>query len=458
MAKKYIPNRAWLICDKGENPTQINVTHDNNSMIYGEKLVSEADIIPNENIQPFGQCALKGVCCYHPIYWDKCNQGVKVNGFKLVFEDANLLCKHGGKIKAIFNAPTNATADFFGLSAISVAMASQWLNYNDVIDYNQRGIIYDVENKKIIFNEGQSGNSYNTRSGNYAEMKDNVYHREQGYRNIRAEHPVIDVDKPPTKGIDAIYEKGGEYKITDGKYNTAQLKGQGNKRQLSREWTKKHLKGGAIRNEADAIAISKANDNGTLKREVIRTNTDGSIQREPVDSQGYRKNVGPKESLEMKKPSKASQFINKTRSSLRNSKPVQTLAHSKFSHQIRSKPIVQKANNELWKATQYVEATPWLKTTGKVVGRGAVVVGIALDGLSIYNAYEEEKGFGNKTQRATGSALGGAAGGWAGAEIGAVIGTAICPGVGTVIGGILGGVIGGIAGSGIGASIVDWVF
>ena len=27
MAKKYIPNKSWLTCDKGEMPTQISVTH-----------------------------------------------------------------------------------------------------------------------------------------------------------------------------------------------------------------------------------------------------------------------------------------------------------------------------------------------------------------------------------------------------------------------------------------------
>ena len=33
---------------------------------------------------------------------------------------------------------------------------------------------------------------------------------------------------------------------------------------------------------------------------------------------------------------------------------------------------------------------PILKTTGKVVGKGAIVVGIAIDAYSIYSAYNEE--------------------------------------------------------------------
>ncbi|OXA75467.1 tail tape measure protein [Flavobacterium branchiophilum] len=117
-----------------------------------------------------------------------------------------------------------------------------------------------------------------------------------------------------------------------------------------------------------------------------------------------------------------------------------------------------KANNALWKATQYVERTPWLKTTGKVVGKGAVVVGIAIDAFMIGSAYNEEGKFGNKTQQATGSAVGGAAGAWAGAELGAIIGTAICPGIGTVIGGVIGAIGGGLIGSGAGSALVDWMF
>lgn len=101
---------------------------------------------------------------------------------------------------------------------------------------------------------------------------------------------------------------------------------------------------------------------------------------------------------------------------------------------------------------------PVLKTTGKVGGKGAVVVGIAIDAYSIYSVYNGEGEFGDKTQQATGSAIGGAAGGWAGAELGAIIGTAICPGVGTLIGGVVGGIAGGILGSMGGSALVDSIF
>ncbi|MFT4094076.1 MAG: PAAR-like protein [Niabella sp.] len=454
MSKKYIPDKCWLTCDKGQMPTQIKVTHNNNSKIYGEKLVSEADMVPGENVKPFGACAVKGSCCYMPVYWDKCNQNVKVNGFKLVFEDASLLCKYGGKIKVDFSIPTGPMFDF-GFTGLGIA--SQWMNYKDVIDYNQRGVIYDVENGKISLTT-ESG--WQGRKGNYGEMKDNVYYREQGWRDIRSEHPVMDIDKDTKPGIDGAYERGGTYKETDAKYNSATLKtnaGSGN-RELDVDWTNEHIDNGAIANSNDERAMRRANNSGTLQRSVTNVGTDGSMKDIPVNSQGYRNGAGAKSDIQIKPPAKASQFISGMRSSLRNSKPVEALANSKFSTAIRESAAATKSNNALWKASQFMESTPALKTTGKVIGRGAIVVGIALDAISIASAYQEEGGFGDKTQKATGSAIGGAAGAWAGAEIGAVIGTAICPGVGTVIGGIVGGIIGGLAGSDAGSKLVDWLF
>ena len=104
--KRYIPHGSFLECDKGAIPTQLQVTHHNNTAIYGEPLASEADMLPNENILPFGVCKVTGSPCkIEPIYWDKCNENTKVNGFKLVFEDSCLLCKQGGKVTVSFDTP-----------------------------------------------------------------------------------------------------------------------------------------------------------------------------------------------------------------------------------------------------------------------------------------------------------------------------------------------------------------
>ena len=129
---------------------------------------------------------------------------------------------------------------------------------------------------------------------------------------------------------------------------------------------------------------------------------------------------------------------------------MQSLANSNFSQGVRNSDAAKSANDFLWRNADDVARV------GKVAGRGLAVVGVAADSYSIYSSYQEEGGFGEKTQAATGSAAGGMAGGWAGAQAGALIGTAIAPGVGTVVGGVVGGVIGGIAGSSLGKAIAGW--
>ena len=78
------------------------------------------------------------------LYWDKCAEGVKVNGYKLVFEDACLLCKEGGKITADFTVPSSDMFSGLGLSA-----PLQWLDYNKCIGFVQDRILYDVEKRRI---------------------------------------------------------------------------------------------------------------------------------------------------------------------------------------------------------------------------------------------------------------------------------------------------------------------
>ena len=117
-----------------------------------------------------------------------------------------------------------------------------------------------------------------------------------------------------------------------------------------------------------------------------------------------------------------------------------------------------KANDALWKGTQYIESSPVLRTVGKVTGRALIVVGIAWDAYRINDAYQEEWEFGDKTQQATGAAVGGLAGAWAGAEIGAIIGTAVCPGVGTLVGAVIVGLIGAYVCSKGGSALVDSIF
>lgn len=452
MSKKYIPNNSCLTCDKGSSPVKLKVTHHNNTKIYGEFLASEADMVPGENILPMGRCsATGGSCKFDPIYWDKTNKGVKVNGYKLLFEDANLLCKKGGKISVDFNAP-NGTAG--NLVTGAGAGTFNYGSYTNTLDILQRGTIFDVENGKLSLVRSNSASDYR-RAGNYGEMKDNVYRRQEGYRDVRSEHPVLDIDKPTASGIDGAYAKGDRYKITDSKYNTAAIQNTTNGRELSTRWTRNHVENNGAINPADEDGFRMANANGSLDREVTRVKPDGTMSSETYNERGLKATRGQSETLEIKS-SRAGEFMNGVRSSMRNSKALTALSESNFSQAVRSSKFATGANDGLFKASQAIARSPALSVAGKVAGRGLIVVGIALDAINIYSTYEEEGHFGEKTEEAVGSAAGGLAGGIAGAEIGAMIGTAICPGVGTVVGGIVGGVIGGIAGSGLGKAIAGW--
>lgn len=456
MTKKYIPDNCTLFCDKGEIPTQIKVTHSNNSSLYGEYFVSEADMVPNENIFPFGICSLTHKPCrFNPLYWDKCAQGIKVNGYKLVFEDASLICKEGGKITADFNVPSTGM-----LSGLGLAAPLQWLDYNKSIGFVQNRILYDVAHEKIfLVNDAMKAN--------YGEMLDNRLYSSQGWSNIRTSHPIIDIQSTNSlkSGIDGVYTRNGEYLVTDAKaYNTMRSPkldtGSRYGRELSETWVNHHIEDGAVV-ERHKLAVQTANKKGTLQRSITQVNhTNGEMRTIPVDGNGYVYKHGRKilaETIE-KPPTKAGGFINSVRSKTANSKFVKGIEKLSSKAGIPNSKTATKANDFLWKTSQAIDDMPVLKTTGKVVGKGAIVVGIAIDAYSIYSAYNEEGEFGDKTQQATGSAIGGAAGGWAGAELGAIIGTAICPGVGTLIGGVVGGIAGGFLGSMGGSALVDSIF
>jgi len=223
---------------------------------------------------------------------------------------------------------------------------------------------------------------------------------------------------------------------------------------LSRRWTFNHIENIDAINSADKASFIEANNNGTLQREVIRTKPDGTMSSETLNTNGYKATSGQSEGLEIK-TGRTSNFINGVRSSIQNSKYVRALAQSNFSQTVQNSKLANAANNKLFQTSQAFSRSSALRVTGKVVGKGLIVVGIAMEAANIYNAYQEEGEFGEKTQEAVGEGVGALAGGLAGAQLGAIIGTAICPGIGTVVGGLLGGVIGGIAGSSIGGAIAD---
>lgn len=88
-----------------------------------------------------------------------------------------------------------------------------------------------------------------------------------------------------------------------------------------------------------------------------------------------------------------------------------------------------------------------------VLGRTAVVVGVALEGVNIYSATKKEgaKGFVKQTT-VSAAALGTA---WAGGKAGAAIGAVVGGPVGAVVGGVIGGVGGYLVGTQLGKGAVN---
>ena len=430
MAKKYIPNKSWLTCDKGDTPTQLNVTHNNRTSIYGEELASEADVIPGENIKPFGKCSITGnPCAFAPIYWDKCNKGVKVNGFKLVFDDANLLCQQGGKIKVDFDVPYGSMLIGAGYGLLNVIPnIRNMANVDAMIPINQ--LRWSQTYGNAIFGDGRP-----------LELLRNKIIRAGGstFGQMPPSEAIMMSDGKLTlfdnrRSLATINAKGGELPVKIIEGNTPFPEGRPNM-VVDRKTAKlTGLEEGSYpKTYEDAAKVRAANQSpkipieGSTEQPKIRT-TEG-------DKVPATKGLKP--------PSKANKLIGKV---------TQSISDTKFSQGIRNSSQAMKANAFL------AQNADQIAKVGKVVGKGAVVVGIAIDAFMIGSAYNEEGKFGDKTQQATGSAAGGAAGAWAGAELGAIIGTAICPGIGTVIGGVVGGIIGGIAGSGAGSALVDWMF
>ena len=109
------------------------------------------------------------------------------------------------------------------------------------------------------------------------------------------------------------------------------------------------------------------------------------------------------------------------------------------------KKLNHRANNILnGKRVQVNKAPIKLGKAGKILGKAAVPLTVAVSLVEVGRAYE--KGGAKEATKTGAKCATGVATGWAGAKAGAVIGTAICPGLGTAIGSFVGGIAGYFAG------------
>ncbi|WP_062648137.1 PAAR-like protein [Chryseobacterium kwangjuense] len=118
MAKKYVPEGAFLACDKGTSPSTLRVSFNKNTTIYAVPMATEADKLPFFHLKPMGLCTCPakwatGVTCLPTtLQWDNPKDGVKINGNRMLLEDSTCNCIFGGKISIFFD---RASAVAYGI-------------------------------------------------------------------------------------------------------------------------------------------------------------------------------------------------------------------------------------------------------------------------------------------------------------------------------------------------------
>lgn len=106
MAKKYVPDGACLVCNKGLGLGKLKVTNHKNVSIYGDKSATEGDKIPNVNIPSLGICSItRSACKPVPTKWSGAQQGVTIGPYRKLLDDSKLGCSIGGQISIYFSVP-----------------------------------------------------------------------------------------------------------------------------------------------------------------------------------------------------------------------------------------------------------------------------------------------------------------------------------------------------------------
>ncbi|MFD2287258.1 DUF4280 domain-containing protein [Pedobacter petrophilus] len=106
MAKKYVPNGAYLVCDKGLGYGKLKVTNHKNVRLYGKQMATEGDKVPMVNIPCLGICSItKTKCQPIPLLWQGVQQGITIGPYRKLLEDSKLPCSLGGKIGIHFSMP-----------------------------------------------------------------------------------------------------------------------------------------------------------------------------------------------------------------------------------------------------------------------------------------------------------------------------------------------------------------
>lgn len=169
MAKKYVPNGVYLVCDKGLGFGKLKVTNHKNVRLYGKQMATEGDKVPMVNIPCLGICSItKTKCQPIPLLWQGVQQGITIGPYHKLLEDSKLPCSLGGKIGIHFSLPAalaaieaNVTAmrqrDMKSLGAKVDDWFKKGFDEQEKLNNKTGGIIGKYANFKLGINEGIYG-------------------------------------------------------------------------------------------------------------------------------------------------------------------------------------------------------------------------------------------------------------------------------------------------------------
>ena len=169
MAKKYVPDGAYLVCNKGLGYGKLKVTNHKNVSLYGKQSATEGDKIPMVNIPYLGICSItKTPCQPVPILWQGVQEGITIGPYRKLLEDSKLPCGIGGKIGIHFSVAAALAAIDANVSAMKSrqvkslgAKVDDW--FQKGFDAQEKannkigGIYGKYENFKLGVNEGIYG-------------------------------------------------------------------------------------------------------------------------------------------------------------------------------------------------------------------------------------------------------------------------------------------------------------
>lgn len=102
---RYVPQGAFLVCDKGVKPSTIRSFSNLNTFVYGENMCTAVDKLMVVNFDGFGACAsCQGAPCTAPVtLWNPVTTDVFLGGSPLLLDNSVLPCTLGGVIRIFFS-------------------------------------------------------------------------------------------------------------------------------------------------------------------------------------------------------------------------------------------------------------------------------------------------------------------------------------------------------------------